>query len=118
MCYYFIHFFHNPWQYFFFQLGLGTHANSKIIYHIGKRFTKFSTDYGIDTEAGGQASVVFEIYGDNTLLFRSGIMKRYDNPKHTEVDITGFNYLTLIVTDAENGNIDDHADWLNPVLKQ
>ena len=104
-------------QYFFFQLGLGTHANSKIIYHIGKRFTKFSTDYGIDTEAGGQASVVFEIYGDNTLLFRSGIMKRYDNPKHTEVDITGFNYLTLIVTDAENGNIDDHADWLNPVLK-
>ena len=104
-------------QYFFYQKGLGTHANSKIIYHIGKRFTKFSSDYGIDTEAGGQASVVFEIYGDNTLLFRSEIMGRYDNPKHTEIDITGFNYLTLIVNDAENGNIDDHADWLNPVLK-
>ncbi len=104
-------------QYFFFQLGLGTHANSKIIYHIGKRFTKFSTDYGIDTEAGGQASVIFEIYGDNILLFRSEVMKRYDNPKHTEVDITGVNYLTLIVNDSGNGNIDDHADWLNPVLK-
>ncbi len=104
-------------QYFFYQHGLGTHANSKIIYHIAKRFTAFSTDYGIDTEAGNQASVVFEIYGDDKLLFRSDVMKRYDYPKHTEVDITGVSYLKLIVTDSGNGNIDDHADWLNPTLK-
>jgi Gpi18-like mannosyltransferase len=103
-------------QYFFYSNGLGTHANSKIVYHIGKRFTKFTTDYGIDTEAGGQASVVFEIYGDDTLLFRSDVMKRYDYPKHTEVEITGVNNLMLVVTDAQNGNIDDHADWLNPIL--
>jgi hypothetical protein len=103
-------------QYLFYPTGLGTHANSKIIYHIGKRFTKFSTDIGIDTEAGPQASVVFEIYGDTTLLFRSPVMKRYDYPKHAQVDITGVSYLTLIVTDSGNGNIDDHADWLNPIL--
>jgi len=104
-------------QYFFYPTGLGTHANSNIIYHIGKRFTKFATDYGIDTEAGNQASVVFEIYGDNKLLFQSPLMKRFDYPKHIEVDITEVTYLRLVVNDSGNGNIDDHADWLNPVLK-
>lgn len=103
-------------QYVFYPIGLGTHANSKIIYHIGKRFTKFATDIGIDTEAGPQASVVFEIYGDNTLLFRSPVVKRYEYPKHADMDITGVSYLTLVVTDSGNGNVDDHADWLNPML--
>jgi len=104
-------------QYFFYPKGLGTHASSKLIYHIGKRFTTFTSDYGIDTEAGNQASVIFEAYGDDKLLFRSEIMKRYDNPRHVEMDVTGVTYLTLIVTDAGDGNFDDHADWLNPVLR-
>lgn len=103
-------------QYFFYRKGLGTHANSLIVYDIAKRFSKFSTDYGIDTEAGPQASVVFEIYGNDKLLFRSDVMKRFDYPKHAEADITGVSQLKLIVTDSGNGNIDDHADWLNPLL--
>lgn len=104
-------------QYFFYPKGLGTHANSRIIYNLAKRFTSFSTDFGIDTEAGNQASVTFVIYGDDKKLFESEVMKRYDNPKHIQVDVTGVTTLMLVVTDAQNGNIDDHADWLNPELK-
>ncbi|MFH0749715.1 MAG: NPCBM/NEW2 domain-containing protein [Candidatus Gottesmanbacteria bacterium] len=103
-------------QYMFYTQGLGAHANSTIIYNLAKRFSRFSTDMGIDTEAGSQASVVFAIYGDDMLLFQSPIMKRYDYPKHTEVDISGVSKLKLVVADAGNGNIDDHADWLNPTL--
>jgi beta-galactosidase len=103
-------------QYLFYKHGLGTHANSTIVYDIGRRFRTFETDMGIDTEAGPKASVVFEIYGDNTLLFRSKIMTRYENPIHAAVTIAGVSQLKLVVTDAGDGNIDDHADWLNPTL--
>lgn len=103
-------------QYLFYRTGLGTHAKSTIIYDIAKRFSRFSTDMGIDTEAGPQASVVFAIYGDDTLLYQSPIKRRYDQPTHTDVAVIGVSTLKLVVEDAGNGNIDDHADWLNPVL--
>jgi len=103
-------------QYMFYEKGLGTHANSTIVYDIGKRFSTFQTDMGIDTEAGVKASVVFEIYGDNTLLFRSPVIKRYDNPIHITVPVTNVSQLKLVITDAGDGNIDDHADWLQPEL--
>ncbi len=103
-------------QYLFYDNGLGTHANSKHVFDINKKFKKFTTDYGIDTEAGAKASARFEIYGDDRLLFRSESMGRYVLPKHAEVDITGVTYLSLVTTDAGDGNYDDHTDWLSPVL--
>lgn len=103
-------------QYVFYKSGIGTHAKSRIVYDLNKKFQKFTTDYGIDTEAGSKASAVFEIYGDNTLLFRSQTMGRYMYPGHAEINISGVKHLTLITTDAGDSNFDDHTDWLNPVL--
>jgi len=103
-------------QYAFYRHGIGTHANSRHVYNVNGLFRTFKTDYGIDTESGTKASAVFEIYGDGTLLFRSEKMGRFDHPRHISVDITGVQNLTLITTDAKDGNYDDHTDWLNPIL--
>lgn len=103
-------------QYAFYKEGIGTHANSKQVFDINRKFKTFTTDFGIDTEAGASASAVFEIYGDTTLLFRSDKMGRFDAPKHTSVNVKGVKFLTVITTDADDGNFDDHTDWLNPQL--
>ncbi len=103
-------------QYLFYDTGIGTHANSKHTFHINKKYRTFTTDMGIDTEAGTKASAVFAIYGDGKLLFRSDVMKRFDLPRHASVDVTGVTNLTLETTDAGDGNYDDHTDWLNPRL--
>lgn len=103
-------------QYLFYEKGIGTHANSKHTFHINKKYRTFTTDMGIDTEAGTKASAVFAIYGDSKLLFRSEVMKRFDLPRHASVDVTGVTNLTLETTDAGDGNYDDHTDWLNPQL--
>ncbi len=103
-------------QYVFYPTGIGTHANSRDVYDINKKFTKFTTDFGIDTEAGAKASAIFEIYGDDKLLFRSEKMGRYTMPAHAEVTVKGVRHLKLVTTDAGDGIFDDHTDWLNPTL--
>ena len=103
-------------QYLFYRSGIGTHANSKQVFDINKKFKKLTTDFGIDTEAGTRASAIFEIYGDNKLLYRSDKMGRFDLPRHAEVDVAGVKFLSLVTTDAGDGNFDDHTDWLNPTL--
>ena len=103
-------------QYAFYRTGVGTHANSYIVYDINRKFRKFSTDYGIDTQAGQGGSAIFKIYGDGRLLFESKKIGRFDLPRHADADITGVRKLELVVTDAGDGINDDHADWLNPTL--
>ena len=103
-------------NYFFYTKGLGTHAHSEVSYDLGKKFSRFSTDYGVDSEAGTSASVTFEIKGDGKVLFTSSKMGRFDFPKHTEIDVKKMQTLTLIVYDAGDGNDSDHADWLNAIL--
>lgn len=103
-------------DYFWYRKGFGTHASSKLVFDINREFKTFSTDFGIDTEAGTGASATFQIWGDNKELYSSPKMGRFDWPLHAEVNVTGVKNLQLIVTDAGDGINDDHADWLNPIL--
>jgi len=103
-------------QYYFYRHGVGTHARSNEVFDINRNFTKLSTDYGIDTNGGPQAKVQFQIYGDGKLLFASTNMGRYDSPKHVDVNVSGVKSLELIIEPTGNGNVDDHADWLNTYL--
>ncbi|MEK7544086.1 MAG: NPCBM/NEW2 domain-containing protein [Patescibacteria group bacterium] len=103
-------------QYAFYRQGLGLHSPSFLNFDIGGHFTTFTTDYGIDTEAGGKGTSVFEVYGDDKLLWRSEKIGRYENPRHAEVNVTGVRKLGLITTDAGDGKDDDHVDWLRPTL--
>ncbi|OGG19999.1 hypothetical protein A3D03_06185 [Candidatus Gottesmanbacteria bacterium RIFCSPHIGHO2_02_FULL_40_13] len=103
-------------NYFYYRFGFGAHAKSNLTFDINKKFKRFTADIGIDTEAGTQASVVFQIFGDEKKLFESEKMGKFDFPKHVEIDISGVKYLELILDDGGDGINNDHADWLNPVL--
>jgi hypothetical protein len=105
-------------SYFFYKKGIGTHANSTLIYPLTGDFKTFETDIGVDTEAGDAASVEFVILADNETLFKSGVMKKWDSIKHAKVDVSGKRYLTLKVTNGGDSNYADHADWLNPTLER
>ena len=103
-------------NYFFYRQGFGTHANSQIVFDLGKKFRRLETDFGVDTAAGERASVVFEIYGDGKLLFCSPKMGKGDLPGHANVSLEGVKTLLLAVNDAGDGITEDHADWLEPRL--
>ena len=103
-------------NYYFYDQGIGSHAESDITYHLARGFLKFTTDFGIDTEADQSAKVYFSILGDGRELFTSEPKGRFDKPGTTIVDVRGVNYLTLRITKAGESNFGAHADWLDPEL--
>ena len=103
-------------NYYFYNQGIGAHANSEISYGLGKRFSKLITDFGIDTEAGDQNKAVFIIQGDGREIYRSKAKGKYDYPESISVSIKNVDKLTLIIK-AEGTSVNGlHADWLNPML--
>lgn len=103
-------------NYYFYNLGIGAHANSFISYNLGGRFSEFKTDFGIDTEAGDQNKAFFIIQGDGRELYKSKPKGKFDYPESIVVSIKGVNKLTLIIK-AEGSSVNGlHADWLNPIL--
>jgi hypothetical protein len=103
-------------QYAFYNHGIGTHSKSYHEFNVNGQFTKFTSDMGIDTEAGAKGTSSFEIYGDNQPLFKLDKIGRFEYPKHVEVDITGIKMLGLVTNDTGDGINDDHTDWLNAQL--
>lgn len=98
-----------------YEKGLGVHAYSKASFYIGKNFSRFITDIGLDSETQG-GSVVFRVWGDGQKLYDSGVMKSETDTQHVNVDVSNVDVLTLEVTDGGVGNGATHADWAGAKL--
>jgi tetratricopeptide (TPR) repeat protein len=99
-----------------FRRGLGTHANSEIVFNIvGRGYHLFRSWIGPDDEARNpnnpmEPSVVFEVYTDGDLAFRSPVLTA-GSAGFVNVPVSGVRKLKLVVRDAGNGASFDHADW-------
>ena len=94
-----------------FDRGIGTHAPSRITFDVPDGCTVFLSDVGLDEEVGDQGTVVFEVFGDGTLLTTSGLVFATDEAIPLAADVEGVNELELVVTRGGDGNAFDHADW-------
>jgi hypothetical protein len=97
-----------------FRRGLGTHANSEIVYDLDGTYRRFQAWAGPDTAT--YSSVGFTVVVDGQTRWESGTMIRGDAPKQVDVDITGAKQLRLLVDDAGNGIAGDHANWAEAKL--
>jgi hypothetical protein len=96
--------------------GLGVHAGSEIVYHLGGSYLAFESWIGVDDEVGSAGSVVFQIWADGAKSYDSGLMTGTMAARLVTVPLWGVNELRLVVTDGGNGNASDHADWLSASL--
>ncbi|WP_268625150.1 NPCBM/NEW2 domain-containing protein [Paenibacillus alvei] len=96
--------------------GLGTHANSEIVYKLNGQYTSFTALVGVDSEVGTVGTVEFKVVVDNQVVFTSGVMNKNTAAKEVNVNLSGKNELKLIVTDGGDGINSDHADWVNARL--
>ncbi len=102
-----------------FAKGIGTHAESDILYRLGGNFSQIEGWVGVDDEVPrGRGSVVFAIYGDEQLLWQSGVMRGGQSPVRFNVSVVGVQRLRLHVGDAGDGIDYDHADWAGVLLRR
>lgn len=93
-----------------YSRGLGTHANSTIVYNLDGKYERFLSDIGIDDEAGNNGSVIFNVSLDGKQIYTSGLMTGLSANKSIDLSVLGGKQLTLSVSqDADNGA--DHASW-------
>ncbi len=97
-----------------YKRGLGTHSNCRMAIRLEKDCKTFLAHAGSDLneptrKAGG--SVVFVIKTDGKERFRSKVLHPGDSAVPVRVDLTGATKLDMLVTDAGDGFIGDHADW-------
>ncbi len=94
-----------------FEKGLGVHAYSEIRFAIPVACTAFAATIGIDDEVQPNGSVRFEVWGDDMLMYASGPLTGTDEALEINVDIAGHSTLRLIVDDAGDNVMWDHANW-------
>lgn len=102
-----------------FTKGIGTHANSEIIYTLTpNQYNVFKTKIGIDDEvsAANCGSVIFKVYKDAYLAYESPIMTPTSTTIDFQVDISNTSQLKLVVNDAGDNNYCDHGDWADAKL--
>jgi len=97
-----------------FENGIGTHANSTIIFELPKNAIRFDVVLGIDDEVNN-ADVIFEVWEDDTLLLRSAPFFGFEKPINMHVDLHKGAQLTLKVNSLGESSW-DHANWVNPII--
>jgi len=102
-----------------YQKGLGTHANSEVIYDLTpNQYNTFRAKIGIDDEVldGTCGSVIFKIYKDNNLAYTSPTLYPSSATVDVNLDISNTTQLKLI-TDTSGDNAScDHGDWADAKL--
>jgi hypothetical protein len=103
--------------------GLGVHPASDLTFSLEKRYEAFSAIVGLDDELlhigcapTHPGSVVFQVFVDGTKAYDSGVVNIWSPARVVSVDVRGKNSLRLVVTDAGDGYICDHADWADARL--
>ncbi|MFE3579947.1 NPCBM/NEW2 domain-containing protein [Streptomyces vinaceus] len=94
--------------------GLGVHAPSEIVYHLGGRADRFTALVGIDdfsTKQAATGATRASVRGDGKVLFTTGKLTGAGGPVPVDVDVRGVKLLHLVVEDANANSAFDHTSW-------
>ncbi|WP_165073867.1 fibronectin type III domain-containing protein [Paludisphaera rhizosphaerae] len=96
--------------------GLGAYGASDVEVALDGRYSRFQAVVGIDDDASGAGSAVFQVWADGVKLFDSGVLTLADAAASIDVPVAGNSTLHLMTTDGGDGSASDHADWADAKL--
>jgi alpha-galactosidase len=95
-----------------YKKGFGTHASSMLYIKLAGGSVRFHAFVGInDEEKASTGSAVFKIYGDNNLLWQSGILVSGGAAEKVDISLAGTDTLILCTETTADGPNYDHTDW-------
>ncbi len=97
--------------------GLGFAGNSSTSIQLGGQFARFDSTIGVDGDGSTASSVIFQVYGDGTLLYQSPVESSGSSPVPIDLSVAGVQKLTLVVEAAPGSTAaNDHAVWADARL--
>jgi hypothetical protein len=99
-----------------FERGLGVHAPSWVRLYPGVSCTRFVAEIGLGGDVDSPGSVVFKVFVAGAIRFESSRMTSKDGIRHIDVRLDGQGFLDLVVSDADDGDESDVANWADAVL--
>lgn len=106
-----------------YQRGLGVHAPCEMVYEIKPEYRRFVGLAGVDeylisrgngSNLAKYPSVIFKVFIDGREAAASPVMRMQSPAWRFDVEIPRHaKKISLIATDAGNGNREDYADWAN-----
>ncbi len=95
-----------------YRHGIGTQSISEFVLDVKGRAKRFVSMVGLDDSAvAPEASVNFEVWGDDRLLFATDTIRPGDPPRLVAVDLTDVRVLTLLLDDAQDTSNGDLGVW-------
>lgn len=92
--------------------GVGTHSISRMLFGLGGDAVSMTGAVGADDKNLFAGKHRFKILGDRKVLWDSGVMRKGDAARAFDVDLSGLDKVLLLVEEAGDGIMYDHADWL------
>lgn len=99
-----------------FERGLGVHAPSWVRLYPAATCTRFVAEIGLGSGPDYRGSVVFKVFVAGAIRFESPKMTVRDGVHHIDVSLDKRGFLDLVVSDADDGDQSDVANWANAVL--
>ncbi|MFO1092352.1 MAG: NPCBM/NEW2 domain-containing protein [Planctomycetaceae bacterium] len=100
-----------------FARGFGMTSGMSASFALAAEDRQFRATVGLDDCVGAAGSVVFAVDVDGRRVFTSPVMTGRDAAMELgPLDVSGGRRLTLSVEFAEQGNVQDVADWCEPVI--
>ncbi len=95
-----------------YNRGVGTHSVSRFLVNLDGKARSFSGLVGADDHNEFMCNMEFKIIADQKIVWTSGKMHKGMAAKSFNVDLRGIKKLALLVVEAGDGIMYDHADWL------
>jgi hypothetical protein len=92
-----------------FSKGLSIHSRTEIVYRLAGEYRQFAAQAGLAPSEGGPGSVALVISVDGTERWRQEIIGD-SAPASIDLDVTGANWLTILVDYGEQGDVGDHLN--------
>ncbi|MBI1904391.1 MAG: NPCBM/NEW2 domain-containing protein [Planctomycetia bacterium] len=97
--------------------GIGMHSTSRLTFDLEGPYRRLDAIAALDDRVGQKGSVTFRVFADNKEAFKGEIVRGSVPPGKSgvplSVDLTGAQRVSLVVDFAEQGDVLDHADWLD-----
>jgi hypothetical protein len=89
--------------------GLAMHSQTKVVYRLPGRFSRFRATVGIDDAVRPRGNVRLVIYGDDRVLLEATLTGA-DPPRPVDLDLDGVRRITLLADFGAEMDVADHLD--------